>query len=147
MEQPPLVSIVTPCFNSARFLQRTIEVMLYQPFADESLPIIDAQFDRGGHSLSTVEERVQSAGDSIILSWWNLLPPFVPTISRTTTVAPAGLATGTATATISAKEQRIREARLKGYEGDPCPRCFNFTLVRSGACAKCDTCGETSGCG
>jgi len=74
-------------------------------------------------------------------------PAYLPTVSRVTTVAPAGLATGTATATISAKEQRIREARLKGYEGDPCSKCFNFTLVRSGACAKCDTCGETSGCG
>ena len=45
----------------ARFLQRTIEVMLHKPFADESLPIIDAQFERGGNSLSTVEERIVSA--------------------------------------------------------------------------------------
>jgi ribonucleoside-diphosphate reductase alpha chain len=37
-------------------------------------------------------------------------------------------------------------ARLKGYEGDPCPNCANFTLVRSGACLKCDTCGSTTGC-
>ena len=29
----------------ARFLQRTIEVLLYRPFADESLPIIDAVFE------------------------------------------------------------------------------------------------------
>ena len=28
-----------------------------------------------------------------------------------------------------------------------CPNCQQMTLVRSGACAKCDTCGETSGCG
>src|SRR6187399_596767 len=38
----------------ARFLQRTIEVMLHKPFADESLPIVDAIFERGGHSISTV---------------------------------------------------------------------------------------------
>ncbi|HEX6143879.1 MAG TPA: vitamin B12-dependent ribonucleotide reductase [Geminicoccaceae bacterium] len=37
-------------------------------------------------------------------------------------------------------------ARLKGYEGDPCPSCANFTLVRSGTCLKCDTCGSTTGC-
>jgi ribonucleoside-diphosphate reductase alpha chain len=42
---------------------------------------------------------------------------------------------------------RIKTARLKGYEGDPCPECGALTLVRSGACAKCDTCGSTSGCG
>lgn len=45
------------------------------------------------------------------------------------------------------KSDLIREARQKGYEGDPCPNCQSLTLVRSGACAKCETCGETSGCG
>jgi ribonucleoside-diphosphate reductase alpha chain len=44
------------------------------------------------------------------------------------------------------QEEKIREARMKGYEGDPCPECGQLTLVRSGACAKCDTCGATSGC-
>lgn len=44
------------------------------------------------------------------------------------------------------QEEKIRQARLKGYEGDPCPECGQLTLVRSGACAKCDTCGATSGC-
>jgi ribonucleoside-diphosphate reductase alpha chain len=46
----------------------------------------------------------------------------------------------------ASKEERIRQARQKGYEGDPCPECQSLTLVRSGACAKCDTCGATSGC-
>jgi ribonucleoside-diphosphate reductase alpha chain len=43
-------------------------------------------------------------------------------------------------------EDKIRLARLKGYEGDPCGECGQLTLVRSGACCKCDTCGATSGC-
>ena len=43
-------------------------------------------------------------------------------------------------------KDRFRIAKQKGYEGDPCPNCQQMTLVRSGACAKCDTCGETSGC-
>jgi ribonucleoside-diphosphate reductase alpha chain len=42
--------------------------------------------------------------------------------------------------------EKIRQARLKGYEGDPCSECGQLTLVRSGACCKCDTCGATSGC-
>jgi ribonucleoside-diphosphate reductase alpha chain len=42
--------------------------------------------------------------------------------------------------------ERVKIARQKGYEGDPCPECGQLTLVRSGACAKCDTCGATSGC-
>ena len=41
---------------------------------------------------------------------------------------------------------RIKQARMKGYEGDPCSNCQQMTLVRSGACAKCDTCGETNEC-
>jgi ribonucleoside-diphosphate reductase alpha chain len=43
-------------------------------------------------------------------------------------------------------DEKIRLARLKGYEGDPCNECGQLTLVRSGACLKCDTCGATSGC-
>jgi ribonucleoside-diphosphate reductase alpha chain len=38
------------------------------------------------------------------------------------------------------------EAKAKGYEGDSCGECGNFTLVRNGTCMKCDTCGGTSGC-
>jgi ribonucleoside-diphosphate reductase alpha chain len=42
--------------------------------------------------------------------------------------------------------EQMRQARLKGYEGDPCTNCGLFTLVRNGVCLKCDSCGETSGC-
>jgi ribonucleoside-diphosphate reductase alpha chain len=42
--------------------------------------------------------------------------------------------------------ERIRAARMQGYEGDSCGDCGNFTLVRNGTCLKCDTCGATSGC-
>jgi ribonucleoside-diphosphate reductase alpha chain len=41
---------------------------------------------------------------------------------------------------------RIAEARVRGYEGENCSECGNFTLVRNGTCLKCDTCGSTSGC-
>ena len=40
----------------------------------------------------------------------------------------------------------VRVAKMKGYEGDPCDECGNFTLVRNGTCLKCVTCGGTSGC-
>ncbi|MCE3250110.1 MAG: ribonucleotide-diphosphate reductase subunit alpha, partial [Geminicoccaceae bacterium] len=55
----------------------------------------------------------------------------------------------TESAEAAVQEERLaqaRLARLKGYEGDPCPSCANFTLVRSGTCLKCDTCGSTTGC-
>jgi ribonucleoside-diphosphate reductase alpha chain len=42
--------------------------------------------------------------------------------------------------------ERARQAKLKGYQGDPCRECGQFTMVRNGTCLKCDTCGTTSGC-
>jgi ribonucleoside-diphosphate reductase alpha chain len=41
---------------------------------------------------------------------------------------------------------RRAEAKLRGYVGDACPECSNFTMVRNGTCLKCDTCGSTTGC-
>jgi ribonucleoside-diphosphate reductase alpha chain len=41
---------------------------------------------------------------------------------------------------------RRAEAKAKGYEGEMCGECGNFTLVRNGTCMKCDTCGSTTGC-
>jgi len=42
--------------------------------------------------------------------------------------------------------ERAREAIAKGYSGDACGQCGQFTLVRNGTCLKCDSCGTTSGC-
>jgi ribonucleoside-diphosphate reductase alpha chain len=38
------------------------------------------------------------------------------------------------------------QARAKGYEGDACPDCGQFTLVRAGSCLRCDSCGASTGC-
>ena len=73
------------------------------------------------------------------------------------TEANGSLARGisTATSVLPAQENGSRlgradmlvaEARLKGYEGDPCESCGNFTMVRNGTCLKCVSCGATSGC-
>ncbi|NMC61879.1 MAG: vitamin B12-dependent ribonucleotide reductase, partial [SAR324 cluster bacterium] len=68
---------------------------------------------------------------------------------------PSELATNSQVITlsqaVSSAEQmdraaQIREARIRGYEGDACSECGNFTLVRNGTCLKCNTCGSTSGC-
>ena len=47
---------------------------------------------------------------------------------------------------IRTKAEHRAEARMKGYEGENCGECGNFTMVRNGTCLKCDTCGSTSGC-
>jgi ribonucleoside-diphosphate reductase alpha chain len=44
------------------------------------------------------------------------------------------------------KAERRAEAKAKGYEGEMCSDCGNFTMVRNGTCLKCDTCGSTTGC-
>ncbi len=44
------------------------------------------------------------------------------------------------------KAELLAQARAKGYEGEACGTCGNFTLVRNGTCLKCDTCGGTTGC-
>jgi ribonucleoside-diphosphate reductase alpha chain len=53
--------------------------------------------------------------------------------------------TETVVAAPSVEEQRA-QARMKGYVGESCTECGNFTMVRNGTCLKCDTCGSTSGC-
>jgi ribonucleoside-diphosphate reductase alpha chain len=58
---------------------------------------------------------------------------------------PFGHADTRAHARAAAAERRA-EARARGYEGEACGECGNFTLVRNGTCLKCDTCGGTTGC-
>jgi ribonucleoside-diphosphate reductase alpha chain len=82
-------------------------------------------------------------------------PPLAPrreakaSFAVETAGAPSGAMAGAASAVAAAGDavmKRAAEARMKGYEGDPCGECGNFTLVRNGTCLKCDTCGGTSGC-
>ncbi|MGF1444892.1 MAG: vitamin B12-dependent ribonucleotide reductase [Pikeienuella sp.] len=65
-----------------------------------------------------------------------------PTLSAEVVISPTAAIGAAGAATMS----RIAEARAKGYEGDPCGECGNFTLVRNGTCLKCDSCGCTTGC-
>ncbi len=76
-----------------------------------------------------------------------------PAQAETTTVATRRLAVSgsghpaeAARGLPLSRSEQAQIARLKGYEGDPCASCGNFTLVRNGTCLKCDTCGATSGC-
>jgi ribonucleoside-diphosphate reductase alpha chain len=43
-------------------------------------------------------------------------------------------------------ESERQVSQMKGYTGEPCPTCGHMTLVRSGTCNKCLTCGGTTGC-
>jgi hypothetical protein len=78
-------------FGVARYLQRTIEKLLHAPFADESLPIIDAEFSRTGDSLSPVAERVAARDTDIVLGWWDLMKPFILTMPPGAMNRPLGV--------------------------------------------------------
>ena len=69
----------------------------------------------------------------------------------TQVIVPSAAATAAGRASVvpqaAARERElIRQARIKGYEGDPCTECGQFTMVRNGTCLKCISCGATSGC-
>jgi ribonucleoside-diphosphate reductase alpha chain len=68
------------------------------------------------------------------------------THSHGTTTTASVSVSSSVIAQVDERLEKMREARMKGYEGDACGECGNFTLVRNGTCMKCNTCGSTSGC-
>jgi len=75
--------------------------------------------------------------------------PGASPLAVSTTPVNAALLRAEPNAAVMATRQtrlKIAEAKLKGYEGDPCGACGAFTLVRNGTCLKCISCGGTSGC-
>lgn len=67
----------------ARWLQEEIESFLFPEFADQSLPVVDAVFNRSGDGKSFWTESVESDEDSIALTWHDFLEPYM-------LVVPAG---------------------------------------------------------
>jgi ribonucleoside-diphosphate reductase alpha chain len=73
--------------------------------------------------------------------------PIAKTGDVTSPAPPArrGRNGGTATLTLS-RTEAINASKAKGYTGNACGECGQLTMVRNGACEKCDSCGATSGC-
>jgi hypothetical protein len=61
----------------ARWLQKTIEAVLFPAFADTALPVMAARFERHGGPWSTATETVAAADARITLSWYDCIEPFV----------------------------------------------------------------------
>ena len=82
----------------------------------------------------------------------HLHPGHTESQPQTAALAPspaAPVTRGTTTATSTAakpKVEAINAAKAKGYTGNACGECGQLTMVRNGACEKCDNCGSTSGC-
>jgi hypothetical protein len=73
-----------------RYLQQHIEKLLHEPFS-KNLPVIDAKFERTGHSLATVEERVVSKDAEIVMAWWDFIDPFILTMPPGAMKRPLGV--------------------------------------------------------
>ena len=95
---------------------------------------------------------------AILVPWndgpnWDVSPDFVSHVKKAASVdRPIVLICRSGNRTLDAG-RALEDAGftqvynvLKGFEGDPCGECGNFTLVRNGTCMKCHTCGATSGC-
>ncbi len=61
----------------ARWLQNTIESLLYPAFADTALAVTSAVFSRHGGPWSTVTETIAADDVRISLSWYDCIEPFV----------------------------------------------------------------------
>jgi len=112
----------------------------------------------GGHTTHALAETTALAGSLTDVGTTELVGGYGANSNAAVESWMSGEAPGTGSgavvsngteATVAALDvrlERIREARLQGYEGDACGGCGNFTLVRNGTCMKCMSCGETSGC-
>jgi len=103
------------------------------------------------HNLVTVQAHSQNERISVVESG---IPATSGNLAMALNVAEGSVSAAALMRNKSAKSSpvlrtasdRAAEARVKGYEGESCGSCGNFTLVRNGTCLKCDTCGGTSGC-
>ncbi len=63
----------------ARWLQATIESLLFPRFADPALPVLAATFERRGDPRSAATETVVSRSETVVLTWYDFIEPFVLT--------------------------------------------------------------------
>ena len=61
----------------ARWLQGEIESMLFPEFADQSISVTDAAFTKSGDGQSFWTESVESDEDTIALTWYDFVEPFM----------------------------------------------------------------------
>jgi hypothetical protein len=64
-----------------RWLQEEIESLLYKPFADQNIPVIEAMFAKSGDPRSFWTETVESDDERITLTWYDFGEPFMLTVA------------------------------------------------------------------
>jgi len=113
----------------------------------------ESQLEAHENQIGAVVERVTSKGyvrSNLVMVRRNAAAALSADINGGAQLAESAMTVAIDTETMiqefDVRAEQIRRARMKGYEGDACPECGNFTLVRNGTCLKCDTCGGTTGC-
>lgn len=71
------VRIYSDNIAMTRWLQEEIESLLFPPFANQGLPVIEAEFSRRGDTRTFWTESVVSDDEVIALTWYDFLEPFV----------------------------------------------------------------------
>ena len=61
----------------ARWLQKSIETLLFPAFADTAIPVIGARFERQGGPWSSATETVQAVDARVTMTWYDCIEPFV----------------------------------------------------------------------
>ena len=64
----------------ARWLQDEIETLLFHEFANQSIPVTDAEFSRKGDTFTYWTETIENDDDQITLTWHDFLEPFMLTV-------------------------------------------------------------------
>ena len=110
----------------------------------------------GGEAQSAIVNRVTSRGfirkqglvvySSVAGQAASAVATAAPEAATSLKPAPAEATATAAVMGAASVTDQIQQARMQGYEGESCPECQNFTLVRNGTCLKCNTCGSTTGC-
>ena len=71
------VQLYSDNISVTRWLQETIEALLFPAFADTRLPVTSAGFERAGDPRSATTETVVTADGELVLTWYDTLEPFV----------------------------------------------------------------------
>ena len=75
----------------ARYLQDTIESLLFPEFGDPSLRVIEADFVKSGDTMTFWNERVESDEEDVSLTWYDFLEPFMINAPPGTAGRPLGV--------------------------------------------------------
>ena len=61
----------------ARWLQGELESMIFPDFADQSIPVTEAEFSNSGDGRSFWTETIESENEYVTMTWYDFLTPFV----------------------------------------------------------------------